>query len=134
MTAASSARLTVACALLAAATDGTIMPGRDGRIAQTPSLESEHTLMITDSPGVRLRESVVAQVMDGQMVLLDVNGGQYYDLNASGTLMLERLLAGATREQVIAAVEDKFLASSERVAADLDALVLTLRQAGLIEG
>ncbi|HWS26648.1 MAG TPA: PqqD family peptide modification chaperone [Xanthomonadales bacterium] len=90
--------------------------------------------MITDSPGVRLRESVVAQVMDGQMVLLDVNGGQYYDLNASGTLMLERLLAGATREQVIAAVEDKFLASSERVAADLDALVLTLRQAGLIEG
>lgn len=89
--------------------------------------------MIKDSPSVRLRESVIAQVMDGQMVLLDVNGGQYYDLNASGTLMLEQLLAGATREQVIAAVEHKFLASRERVAADLDALVLTLRQAGLIE-
>lgn len=90
--------------------------------------------MSMSSPSVRLRESVVAQIMDGQMVLLDTSGGQYFDLNASGTLMLEQLLAGATREQIIAAVEQKFLASGERVATDLDALIVTLREAGLIEG
>lgn len=90
--------------------------------------------MNMSSPSVRLRESVVAQVMDGQMVLLDTRGGQYYDLNASGTLMLERLLAGASREQVIAAVEQKFQVSGERVATDLDALLVTLRDAGLIQG
>lgn len=90
--------------------------------------------MNMSSPSVRLRESVVAQVMDGQMVLLDTRGGQYYDLNASGTLMLERLLAGASREQVIAAVEQKFQVSGERVATDLDALIVTLRDAGLIQG
>lgn len=90
--------------------------------------------MNMSSPSVRLRESVVAQVMDGQMVLLDTRGGQYYDLNASGTLMLERLLAGASREQVIAAVEQKFQVSGERVATDLDALMVTLRDAGLIQG
>lgn len=83
---------------------------------------------------VRLRESVVAQVMDGQMVLLDTSGGQYYDLNASGTLMLERLLAGASRDQVVAAVEQKFQVDGARVASDLDALLVTLREAGLIQG
>lgn len=87
-----------------------------------------------DDPPVRLRESVVFQVMEDQMVLLEVTSGQYYDLNSSGTLMLQQLLAGASRAQVIAAVEHRFLASTERVAADLDALLLTLREAGLIEG
>lgn len=87
-----------------------------------------------DNPKVRLRESVVVQVMEDQMVLLDINSGQYYDLNSSGTLMLQQLLAGASRAQVIAAVEQKFVASTGRVAADLDALLLTLREAGLIEG
>ena len=87
-----------------------------------------------DSPAVRLRKSVVAQAMDGQMVLLEINSGQYYDLNASGSLMLQQLLAGASRAQTIAAVEQKFLTSSERVGADLDALLVTLREAGLIEG
>ena len=87
-----------------------------------------------DNPKVRLRESVVVQVMEDQMVLLDINSGQYYDLNSSGTLMLQQLLAGASRAQVIAAVEQKFVASTGCVAADLDALLLTLREAGLIEG
>ncbi len=89
--------------------------------------------MTIDSPEVRLCENVVAQVMDGQMVLLDTRGGQYFDLNVSGTLMLEQLLAGASRDQVVATLERKFRVDARRVSADLDALLLTLREARLIE-
>lgn len=88
--------------------------------------------MSMNSPAVRLRDSVVIQVFDGQMVLLDTSGGQYYDLNASGTLMLEQVLAGASREQVVAAVMRQFEVSAGRVQADLDALLDTLRKSGLI--
>lgn len=90
--------------------------------------------MSMNSPTVHLGDNVVAQVLDGQMVLLDTSGGHYFELNASGTVMLEQLLAGASHAEVAAAVERKFLVTSERVEADLEALLLTLREAGLIKG
>lgn len=83
---------------------------------------------------LKLRGGVVSQVFNGEMVLLDVAAGHYFDLNASGTLMLEQLLAGATREHTIAVVRGRFEVDAERVAADLDALLASLREAGLVEG
>lgn len=81
-----------------------------------------------------LRAGVVSQAFDGETVLLDVASGQYFGLNASGTLMLEQLLGGATRDETIATVEQRFQVDGARVGADLDALLVTLREAGLIEG
>lgn len=82
---------------------------------------------------LKLRPGVVTQVFNGEMVLLDVAAGLYYDLNASGTLMLEQLLAGSAREDIVATVQGRFEVDAARVAADLDALLATLRGAGLVE-
>jgi hypothetical protein len=82
---------------------------------------------------IRLRQGVVHQIIAGEMLLLDTVGGRYFDLNPSGSLMLAQLLAGASREQTLQAVQAEFDVDSERVAADLDALLTALVQAGLIE-
>jgi hypothetical protein len=86
------------------------------------------------TPPVNLRDGVVAQVFDREMVLLDVAAGSYFELNASGTAMLQLLLGGSNREQTIAAVCSQFEVEAARVTADLDALLAALREARLIEG
>lgn len=86
------------------------------------------------APAVRLRAGVVSQAFNGEMVLLDVAAGQYFELNGSGTLMLETLLAGADRAQTIVAIQQRFQVDAERAGSDLDELLASLRQARLIEG
>lgn len=82
---------------------------------------------------LRLRAGVVKQVMHGEMVLLDTVSGRYFDLNPSGTLMLERLLAGDPADVVVAAVCGRFDAPPERVRSDLQALLAALRAAQLVD-
>jgi hypothetical protein len=83
---------------------------------------------------VNLRNGVVAQVFDREMVLLDVAAGSYFELNASGTAMLQLLLGGSSREQTVAAVCQQFEVDAARATSDLDALLAALREARLIDG
>ena len=85
------------------------------------------------APVVSLRAGVVTQIFEAEMVLLDVAAGHYFELNASGTLMLQALLNGADRGQTVAAVQQKFQIDAERAASDLEALLASLREARLIE-
>jgi hypothetical protein len=86
------------------------------------------------APPVRLRAGVVCQAFNGETVLLDVAAGHYFGLNASGTVMLEQLLAGSNRDDTVAEVMRRFDVDAPRAASDLDSLLETLRQARLIEG
>lgn len=86
-----------------------------------------------DTGTVRLRDGVVAQTINGEMVLLDTQAGRYYDLNASGTRMLEALIAGQDREEIVAALRAEYAVAAERVRSDLDALLASLHAAGLVE-
>lgn len=82
---------------------------------------------------VRLRTGVVTQMIDGGMLLLDTERGTYYDLNRSGSLMLQQLLDGASVAQTIASVQAEFQIQDRRIAADLDCLLQQLQHAGLVE-
>lgn len=82
---------------------------------------------------LRLRTGVVAQILEGEMVLLDTLGGQYFDLNPSGTLILDRLLKGDSSDQTLGVVVERFLVDRPRAQQDLDLLVRQLLDAGLIE-
>lgn len=82
---------------------------------------------------LRLRTGVVAQILEGEMVLLDTLGGQYFDLNPSGTLMLDRLLKGDSSDQTLGVVVERFSVDRPRAQQDLDLLVRQLLDAGLIE-
>lgn len=82
---------------------------------------------------VRLRAGVVTQVIGGQMLLLDSRGGQYFDLNASGTVMLQALLDGRPRAALIGELEARHQQPRARLEADLDQLLQALQLAGLVE-
>lgn len=82
---------------------------------------------------LRLRPGVVTQVIDGQMLLLDSRGGQYFDLNASGTAMLQALLNGSPRSALIGELEARYQQPRARLEADLDQLLQALHRAGLVE-
>ncbi len=88
---------------------------------------------MTTSP-LRLRDGVVAQILENEMLLLDTVGGQYFDLNPSGTVMLDCLLKGGSRLATLALVMERFAVERDRAEADLDALVGALRRAGLVDG
>lgn len=80
----------------------------------------------------QLDTGVVAQAIGGEMVLLDTRSGRYYDLNASGTLMLEALLRSQSLAQAGAAVQARFAVSEAQVTADLHALIELLSARGLL--
>ncbi len=82
---------------------------------------------------IKLKSTVVYQVISGETVLLDVARGTYFDLNASATVMVQALLNGGDRNAAVAAVLELFDADAERVDQDLDRLLRELTDAELIE-
>jgi hypothetical protein len=71
-------------------------------------------------------------VMDGEMVLLNLNTGRYYTLNTVGTMVWELCMAGKTLEDIHQALCVQFEVSSERAEQDLFELVNQLEQEGLL--
>ncbi len=75
----------------------------------------------------RLRQGILAQTALPEAIVLDTRDGAYFELNAVASLMLTRLLAGATPAQAIEAVTREFDVDAERASADLDAFIAQLR-------
>ncbi|KOT90416.1 hypothetical protein ADK86_26215 [Streptomyces sp. NRRL F-5755] len=66
------------------------------------------------------------------MVLLDRSSGKYWQLNATGALVLRTLLEGATSEKAVHDLAERYPAAAHRAADDVDLLIGRLRTAGLI--
>lgn len=80
----------------------------------------------------RLRTDVSTADTDDGMVLLDERAGRYWQLNATGVLVLRMLLDGAASHQIAQILADRHAVSTERAAADVAALLERLRTAGLV--
>jgi hypothetical protein len=80
----------------------------------------------------RLRADVTACPTEGGMVLLDERSGRYWQLNGTGALVVQELLAGATPDQVADRLAATRPVPRERAAADVAALVQQLSQANLV--
>lgn len=76
--------------------------------------------------------AVRAAPADGETVLLDLASGAYFTLNETGTLIWERLAAGATPEELATALAEAFAVAHEVARRDVDALVAELLEAGLV--
>jgi hypothetical protein len=81
---------------------------------------------ITLADGVSLAET------DGGAVLLDERSGRYWQLNASGARVLQRLLAGDTPAEAGAAAANGARVPAERAEGDVRTLLEKLRHAGLV--
>ncbi|WP_371628255.1 lasso peptide biosynthesis PqqD family chaperone [Streptomyces sp. NBC_00341] len=80
-----------------------------------------------------MRSDVACCPTEDGTVLLDERDGRYWQLNATGTTVLQALLDGATPHQVAERLASTRPVTSEQAAADITALIDHLSRAGLIE-
>ncbi len=79
-----------------------------------------------------VREGVVARAVGDEMVLLDVNVGTYFTLNAVGCVIWQRLGAGDDVDAVVAAIVAAFEVEPGIALSDTIEFLRASMDAGLI--
>jgi hypothetical protein len=89
------------------------------------------------SPGLdarfRRRERVVSRTLGEETVLLELDAGRYFDLDATGSRVWALFATPAPLRDVLAALEAEFDAPDGEIALDLVRLVAELEGEGLVE-
>lgn len=89
-------------------------------------------------PAVSLSDRLIASprvsraTQHGQTMLLDLSGGAYYTLNESGALIWDMLKQGTTLGDIVDALEARYDAPREQIAADAATLTTELMSASLV--
>jgi hypothetical protein len=86
-------------------------------------------------PSGRLRvraDGVHWRAIDGEVVILDARAHRYLALNRSGAELWGGLVAGATREELVARLVDAYAVDAGRAGADVDALLAALAARSLL--
>jgi len=78
-------------------------------------------------------DNLSAREIDGDIVVLDLTSSQYFTVSGSGVVIFERLEAGATEDELVAAVCAEYDVEPERARPDVRAFVQHLVAAGLID-
>lgn len=76
--------------------------------------------------------SVVGETLDGEIVLLDLQTGRYFQLNASASRMWEAIATSGDADSALATLTGEFDVAEEELRRDLRALIDTLLQRGLL--
>lgn len=88
--------------------------------------------MIDPDQRFELPPHVVARELDDETVLLDLESGTYFGLNAVGSRILQLLADGASLGGTRDTLVEEFDAPSETIERDLATLVATLLEKKLI--
>jgi PqqD family protein of HPr-rel-A system len=80
------------------------------------------------------REQVVSEMMDGETTLVHTETTNYYGLNATGTFIWNFLRDhAASLNEIVAAVSDEYDVAPAQIRADIQQLLQSLVQEGLIQ-
>jgi len=82
---------------------------------------------------LKFSTTVKKSTIDDEMVLMDTINGEYYGLNATGTVLLEALLETQDSAAAVARAAELFDAPAETIAADLQVLVEELLARELVK-
>ena len=83
---------------------------------------------------MRLRaDDLTWQELDGEIVLLDLQGSAYFQLNGSATLLWRRLVDGCARPDLEAALIEHYDVDARQAAVDVDAFLADLQAHGLLD-
>jgi hypothetical protein len=77
-------------------------------------------------------EDVLIRTVGDELVLLDLQKGVYYGLNATGARIWELLASGLSIDETIACLESEHHASRESLTRDVVDLIEELRERDLI--
>jgi hypothetical protein len=82
---------------------------------------------------LRIRTDDVDWVEAGdEVIALDHRAAMYLSANSSGAVLWRRLLAGATRLQLVQELTERFAIDSEQAGSDVDRFLYQLSEAGLL--
>jgi hypothetical protein len=79
-----------------------------------------------------LAEGVLTQKLGPELVLMHVAKGQYYELNSTGAVVLEAILAGADEPSAAQQLSQRFQVDLDRAHADVSALIKNLTDRALL--
>jgi Coenzyme PQQ synthesis protein D (PqqD) len=82
---------------------------------------------------LKLRGGVSVAETDYGITLLDEDSGQYWNLNPTGTLVLQTLLDGGTSKQAVQALTEQYAVDVETATRDVEGLVGALHSAGVVQ-
>lgn len=88
--------------------------------------------MLPTRPPYRIPEHVLSRKLDDEMVLLNLDSGEYFGLNDTGTRVWELLADGRSREEVIERLTEEFEVAGEVATGHVAALCAELLEAGLL--
>ncbi|MGW1198421.1 lasso peptide biosynthesis PqqD family chaperone [Streptomyces sp. NPDC002536] len=84
---------------------------------------------------VSLRSRISTTSVDDGMILLDERTGHYWQLNVTGTLVLNALLGGASPAEAARHLRERYpQVPMEQAQADVSTLLASLRSAQLLTG
>lgn len=84
-------------------------------------------------PELKLRSDALEwREVEGEVIVLDLEGNVYISLNGSGAVCWHALAEGATREEIVRRVTGHFDVDAERAGADVDAFLARLSEHGLL--
>ena len=81
---------------------------------------------------LKLRAGVSTAEVEYGTALLDEDRGEYWNLNPTGALVLQKLLSGATADEAAKVLAEEYGVGLDSAARDVRELVEELRSAGLI--
>jgi hypothetical protein len=83
--------------------------------------------------GWRLRTGVSMTRTEYGLVLLDEPRGEYFQLNPTGAIVANGLLAQSTVQQIADEVAREYDVTREQARADIETLIVQFRETGLIQ-
>ena len=92
--------------------------------------------MTTGPPVGRLRlrdDSMQWRLVEGEVVVLDVDHAEFLAVNRSGAALWNRLAGGASRDQLVGVLVDRYGIEGVRAAADVDQFLTSLADRHLLE-
>lgn len=84
---------------------------------------------------MKLKENFITQEMDGEQIMVAAGGGfaGMVRSNATAAFIVDCLKTGTTREAILDAMEKKYDAPREVMAADVDMVLRNLRKIGALD-
>lgn len=79
-----------------------------------------------------ISQDVVHRVLDGETIVLSLESGTYFGLNATGTRVWSLIEEGAPRSAIIERISSEFDHPIDVVQSDVDELLATLQARGLV--
>ena len=83
---------------------------------------------------IRISTSAVFRALETGGVLLNVESGDYYELNATGRFLWEQIQTGSDVNALTAALADEFGIDRASAEADVETFLGDLRKRHLVEG